>query len=236
MTILVTDCPRCRAAEMTFDVRACHQISSLNEFYYTFENFCVCRNCEKSTTFVMEIFSPNGRRLLFDDIQRIPSLSGDHYKIVGRVSLKDDTAVKVPEYCPSDVSIAFNEGAICLAVGCWNAAGTMFRKCVDLASKAKLPPPLEGEKDSLAHQRGNLKARLSWLLEKNLLTTGIHDLSDCIREDGNDGAHSDYAALSKSEAEDLLEFTVAILERLYTEPGKIEAAKAKRVERRAAEH
>jgi hypothetical protein len=58
----------------------------------------------------------------------------------------------------------------------------------------------------------------------------LRELASCVREDGNDGAHA--GTLSKEDAEDLLDFTCALLERLITEPKRLELAEARRNERR----
>jgi hypothetical protein len=50
------------------------------------------------------------------------------------------------------------------------------------------------------------------------------------REDANDGAH--VGNLSKEDAEDLLDFTTTLLERLGTEPKRLERAEARRKQRR----
>jgi hypothetical protein len=52
----------------------------------------------------------------------------------------------------------------------------------------------------------------------------------CIKEDGNDGAHE--GTLKKEDAEDILDFTVALLSRLYTEPERLRLAKLRRDKRR----
>jgi hypothetical protein len=49
--------------------------------------------------------------------------------------------------------------------------------------------------------------------------------------DGNDGAH--VGSLKKTDAEELLDFTVALLERMYTEPEKLRLAKDRRDSRRS---
>lgn len=54
--------------------------------------------------------------------------------------LKDRSAQPPPEHLPKELEEVFNEGARCLTVGGYNAAGTMFRLCVDLATKERLPP------------------------------------------------------------------------------------------------
>ncbi|KQS48531.1 hypothetical protein ASG20_14190 [Sphingomonas sp. Leaf198] len=59
----------------------------------------------------------------------------------------------------------------------------------------------------------------------------LADLADCVREDGNDGAHD--GTLGKADAEDLVDFTQQLLERVYSEPARLRIAKARREARRA---
>jgi hypothetical protein len=58
----------------------------------------------------------------------------------------------------------------------------------------------------------------------------LRELAKCIREDANDGAH--VGNLSKEDAEDLLDFTTTLLERLFTEPRRLELANERRQQRR----
>lgn len=105
----------------------------------------------------------------------------------------------------------------------------MFRLCVDMATRGMLPA--EGaEGGPNAKQRRDLGLRLPWLFDNGKLPEGLRDLSHCIKEDGNDGAHA--GTLTKEDAEDLLDFTSRLLERVYTEPGKLKAAKERRDQRR----
>jgi hypothetical protein len=104
----------------------------------------------------------------------------------------------------------------------------MFRACVDLATRPLLP---EGDLDGLnSRVRRDLGLRLPWLFKNGLLPKDLAGLSSCIREDGNDGAHQ--GTLTREDAEDLLDFTRSLLERLYTEPGKLLAAGERREKRR----
>jgi len=50
------------------------------------------------------------------------------------------------------------------------------------------------------------------------------------RERRNDGAHA--GSLTKVDAEDLLDFTTSLLERLFTEPERLKLAEARRAARR----
>jgi hypothetical protein len=55
-------------------------------------------------------------------------------------------------------------------------------------------------------------------------------LLDNLREDGNDGAHD--GTLTKDDAEDALDFTQILLQRLYTNPERLRLAEARRIARR----
>jgi hypothetical protein len=104
----------------------------------------------------------------------------------------------------------------------------MFRMCVDLATRSMLP---SGEEAGLnAKTRRDLGLRLPWLFERGYLPADLRELSTCIREDGNDGAHA--GTLMREDAEDLLDFTRALLERVYTEPERLRLAEERRVARR----
>ena len=72
---------------------------------------------------------------------------------------------------------------------------------------------------------------MPWLFEHGHLPADLRDLSTCIREDGNDGAHA--GTLTKEDAEDLLDFTRELLERLHTEPAKLRLVEERRKARRA---
>ncbi len=147
--------------------------------------------------------------------------------IEGFVSLKDRSGEAPPEHLPSDIEAVFREGATCLAVGCNNAAGTMFRLCLDLATRERLPEDAPGLNTSV---RRNLGLRLPWLFDSGKLPEALRELSGCVKEDGNDGAHA--GTLTVKEAEDLLDFTRILLERLYTEPARIRLARERRDKRR----
>ena len=79
--------------------------------------------------------------------------------------------------------------------------------------------------------RRNLGLRLPWLFDNSILPEVLRELSSCVKDDGNDGAHE--GTLKKEEAEDLLDFTFAILERIYTEPKRVQIAKERREARRS---
>lgn len=71
---------------------------------------------------------------------------------------------------------------------------------------------------------------MKWIFENEILPSDLEDLSRGIKDDGNDAAHD--GSLNKDDAEDLLDFTYILLERVYTEPERVKIAAQRRVARR----
>lgn len=68
------------------------------------------------------------------------------------------------------------------------------------------------------------------VFEQKVLTEALHDLSMCIKQDGNDGAHD--GSFTEHDAHDILDSAFLLLERLYTEQKCIEDARARQLARR----
>jgi Domain of unknown function (DUF4145) len=236
MALLVSDCPRCGTSSMTFDVMAELYTFTKNDWVRYYELFCVCRHCTRSTTFIVTLSDYDAR----DHFRETGSLVAwseslnPYFGIEGFINIADMTSVEPPEHLPEHIAAAFSEAAVCLTVKCFNAAGAMFRLCVDLATRPLLPDP----QDTTVAQPNNkqcrdLGLRLRWLFENDRLPSQLEELAKCIREDGNDGAHA--GSLTKVDAEDLLDFTTTLLERLYTEPQRLALAEERRRARRSKE-
>ena len=225
MSELVADCPRCGSSRITFDLASQTVIDTRINWQQWYEAFCICRHCGRSTVFILSEKGVNEAEFIRrTGLAKVPVAVGNLVCIEGFISLKDRVAMAPPEYLPDDIRAVFSEGATCLAVGCFNAAGTMFRLCVDLATNSMLP---EADGDGLNSKvRRSLGLRLSWLFDHNLLPEALRELSSCIKDDGNDGAHE--GSLKQEDANDLLDFTVVMLERLYTEPERLRLAKERR--------
>ena len=213
---------------MTFDVPASKCVSKDGDKWH--EVFGVCRNCGLTTIFVLtdsnlvtvNTTSQNGW------IANFGGVLNTLMDVDGFVSVKDAVTTNPPEFLPNDVNAVFIEGATCLAVHCYNAAGTMFRLCVDLATRPLLPT--EETAGLNGKTRRDLGLRLPWLFDTGRLPESLRDLSSCIKEDGNDGAHR--GTLTEADATDLLDFTFALLNRIYTEPERLKRAKERRDARR----
>jgi hypothetical protein len=216
---------------MTFDLRGDLHIATNHGWQRIYELFAVCRSCHRSTVFVRaeEQSDADGGPLAKTSPTAYEGsltgiLNGGAF-----ICIRDLVTINAPEYCPPAVEAAFREATICLAVGCFAAASTMFRRCVDLATR----PVVEeiGDRILSAASRGDLGLRLPWLFDRGYLPEALRELSSCIARDSNGDARARTAG--EAEAEDLRDFTASLLECLYTEPRRIELAKERRLRRHA---
>jgi hypothetical protein len=232
MAELVARCPRCGARHITFDVTGSTRVDSNYGWQTIHEAFCVCRHCHCSTVFVLaESGIDEAKAIQKTGLVKVPGSINDLVRVTHYISTKDEAGRQAPEHLPQDLKRAFDEGATCAAVGCYNAAACMFRLCIDLATRPLLP--VEETVGLTRRIRRDLGLRLPWLFENKLLQEALRDLSTCIREDGNDGAHA--GTIDEAGAEDLADFTVMLLERLYTEPARLRLAQERRDARRNPE-
>ncbi len=104
----------------------------------------------------------------------------------------------------------------------------MFRLCVDYVATDLRDAEPHNQPDPRA--RRSLGLLLQWLHDQKRLSAELHELSTCIKDDGNDGAHR--GTLSHADANDLLDFTVELLESHYTRKARLHEA----AQRRAARH
>lgn len=230
MPELVADCPRCGTRRVTFSAEASTMPSSYEEASkHYLEVFCICRHCKKSTVFIAETANTLTSAMIGMMLQtKAQSSLADILKVTDFVQVINTAGIEAPPHVPQAILDVFNEGSKCLAVNCPNAASTMFRLCVDLATRELLPA-----KDSpglAAKVRRDLGLRLQWLFDNQKLPESLQDLSHCVKEDGNDGAHR--GTLTQEDGADLADFTTALLQRLYTEPKRLEIAQTRRLARR----
>lgn len=221
-------CPRCSTTNQSFDLLAQNYLSKQYNWKRWYEIYCVCRSCHKGTIFLVSQQKVDDH---FPD-KPMPSYKGYVNDVVdheGYVSLKDQGVRAPPEHLEGEVAIAFREAETSRAVGCWNAAGAMYRSCVDLTTKALMPAEADPPD---ARTRRSMGLRLKWLFDNGKLPPELQPLSSCIQQDGNDAAHD--VALTEIDAEDLADFTFQLLERLFTIPQRLLEAEKRRLARRAS--
>lgn len=233
MPTFQADCPRCRTKAITFDVLS--GVSTGTEYGWKqhYELFSKCRRCFMATIFKLSLKDYEHNKI-FDSIAKI--LGSDKgldlvFAVEGYVNLKDNTVIAPPEYLPEAVERAFREGAVCLNVGCYNASGAMFRLAIDLATKGMLPLEDGSTGGPNRQQRTQLAFRLDWLFASEKLPESLKELANCVRGDGNDGAHD--GTLTKEDAANLLDFSTLLFERMFTEPERLRQAELRRAQRRS---
>ena len=123
----------------------------------------------------------------------------------------------LPEDLPPNVESFFLQGLENLKGQRWDAAGAMFRKTLDVATKI-IAPDLRNE---------NLFARINKLVETNLLTQAMGEWSHEIRLDGNSAIHDDDPE-SQEDAEALQKFSEAFLTYAFSLPSLVARNRAKR--------
>lgn len=232
---LIQDCPRCHSKRITFDAMERQYVGSGgSDWQMIFEVPAVCRYCERVVVWRImladyQAATATNRNEFWTQATNLASV----FTIKGYASLKDSTGTPPPEYVPTEIANVFNEASLSHAVDCPNASAAMSRLCLDMVTKNLLP---DAEDTSVAqpnsNQRKRLFDRLDWLFEQRRLPDDLKDLADTIRQHGNDGAHD--GTCTTIDAEDLLDFTSNVLERVYTQPERVRLARQRALDRRAA--
>lgn len=126
---------------------------------------------------------------------------------------------------PDRVAQLFREAAISRRARRYEAAGAIFRKTIDVASKHLYATDarLAGRNPADA-----LRSRLRALGDLKILDEEIVELADVAALDGNDAAH-EVDPYTAAEAEALEDLTADLLDRLFVRPAKLAAVKAKQI-------
>ena len=120
----------------------------------------------------------------------------------------------IPENLPPDVERVYLQAERNFPViGNEEAAGTMYRKALDIGLK-KIDPTATGM----------LKAKIKKLAADGKLTADIAEWSDHVRDMGNDAAHEE-APPTREELADLRSFTEMVMRYLFTLPAMVIARK-----------
>jgi hypothetical protein len=232
MSTLIGDCPRCQSQKVTFEIAVANWYQQEYGWVDWYEVPAKCRHCNRMTIFKCALSDISAQEAFKKkSIWSTDAHINSFFNVIGFVSIKDNAVIIPPEHVPDDIADIFREGSACLSLSCYNAAGSMFRLALDMTTKSLLPP--EGEEGGPNRaQRTRLFDRLNWLFDSHTLPLALREIADCVREDGNDAAHD--GTLAKADAEDLVDFLRVVLERVYTEPQRVEEAKARRLERRSS--
>jgi len=230
MGTVVHNCPRCGSRQVTLDCLGSTWVAK-QAWMNLAEAFFVCRACHSSCILLLRqrqndktleswLESTNGLENTKLDLTNMVQITNVLNKI-------DVRAEPPPDHLPPNIREVFLEANRCLVAECWNAAAAMYRLVLDLSTKSILPNSDEPN----ANVRRSLGLRLQWLFDNGKLPVDLKELSTCIQQDGNDGAHD--GTLTQEDAEDLRDFCFELTRRLFTEPERVRLAEERRKRRRA---
>ncbi|MBB6414243.1 DUF4145 domain-containing protein [Mesorhizobium sangaii] len=211
MGFLIRDCVRCGVKSVQMIARGFVQYDGLNS-----EIFMVCQSCIRGSIYHGQPQSNPVEERGALDAQR----SYHHDPIIVEFA-----APTISTSVPDRVADLFREAAISRRAHRYEAAGAIFRKTIDVASK-HLYATDERLKDRKPADA--LRSRLKALGELKILDEEIVELADVAALDGNDAVH-DVDPYTAAEAEALEDLTADLLDRLFVRPAKLAAVKAKQI-------
>lgn len=117
---------------------------------------------------------------------------------------------------PEQLRTVFDEAARSFKAKAFTASAIMCRKS------------LEGLCVEKGYNTGNLAVRLKALRDTQIIESRLFEWADQLRLSGNDAAHDLGVTISPEEARDIMEFTQALLEYVYTFQARFEVFKSRR--------
>jgi hypothetical protein len=117
---------------------------------------------------------------------------------------------------PNPIKTAYKEAISCFEAKAYTATAIMCRKT------------LEGICAEHGVKGNNLVANLKELKDKGIIENRLYDWADALRISGNEAAHDVKVTISPEDARDILEFTHALLEYIFTFRDRFEQFKQRR--------
>ena len=139
---------------------------------------------------------------------------GDGWEAPSRIYPSEEKALNLP--IPTSVCEVYNEARSCFRAKAYTATAIMCRKtleaiCAEHKIKAK-----------------NLISRLESMKESGIIEKRLFDWADMLRISGNEAAHDLQTKVPLEDARDILDFTNALIEYVFTFRDKFEAFKKRR--------
>lgn len=208
-TSLQFDCPHCLTRRAGFAVvfKWSDRTSGTRAYL-----LAICGVCNLGIILQSRHKAGTGHPDLAKHVVEYPST---HYEIEAAWPSAD---TDYPAGIPENVHSFYVQGIENLRARRWDAAGAMFRKTLDVATKI-VAPDLKGKP---------LFQRINDLLVRGLLTPAMGDWSHEIRLDGNDAVH-DEEPETESDAVAAQGFTEAFLRYTFTLPAMVAENRQKRV-------
>ena len=215
MPTIAMDCPHCLRDKMTFDVTGWkeRQVNAHGDTQLSIA--CFCRNCCRLAEAVA-VFRAHQRDDLGAVVRGLQQGQSDLTKFAGRFTISPPRpTVHAPEHISPEVKRAFLQGEHNRQQRHYDAAGAMFRKALDVATKQKMPESKE-----------MLAKRLRAMKEAGMLTADIADWAEHIKTLGNEATH-DADEPTQQDIDDLANLTRMTLIYLFEMPERIKIMRKK---------
>lgn len=211
------DCPHCgtRAAFFAgqgyfyYDIITMGDYRHFHQIYALYRCSICCNGVAALCGFVSKDNNPRTNINIVFGTDETPILA----------SYPDEKEESAPKFVPENVERFYLQGLSSLGSSSWDAAGSMFRKTLDTATKAI--------NTSLTERR--LVDRIDKLFDSGGLTKQLQEWAHEIRMDGNDAVHDD-DPFTENDAKELKDFTEIFLQYTFSMPGKLEERKKLRAQ------
>ncbi|MCH4548248.1 DUF4145 domain-containing protein [Rhizobium changzhiense] len=220
MGFFVRDCVRCGTRNVVHHIHGESVVRKHSQNHH--ELVGACADCRQYSVYVW--YAPTGGQ------PEAASYNGNVADFPGQRLSEEavriaTTAVELSEFIPERIANLFREANECRQMTWYEAAGAMYRKTLDVATKH-----IYAHDSRLIDRQPAqaLRVRIKSLGEMKILDDDIVELADVAALDGNDATH-DVDPYTKDEAEALEDLTFDLLERLFVRPAKIAAVKAKQI-------
>jgi hypothetical protein len=117
---------------------------------------------------------------------------------------------------PKNIEQAFTEAVVCFNAKAFTASAIMCRKT------------LEGLCDAHGAKTGNLAKRLGKLRDDGIIESRLFEWAEELRVFGNEAAHGVDSRILRQDCEDILEFTEALAQYVFTYRDKFQQFKQRR--------
>lgn len=188
--LLTLDCPHCGTKSVAFTVQCKHLVKTLPRSGMQDptmnEIYLTCNICNEGVI----------ATIIDQEIHRVVP----------------NASIATPPHLPENVKRFFEQGTCNLGEN-WDAAGSMFRKALDISLIEKFPKI-----------KGSLFERIKDAESQKLLTPELAEWADQIRLEGNAAVHDDEPFL-KEQANDLANFTDLVLRYVFTLPQMLKQAR-----------
>jgi hypothetical protein len=118
---------------------------------------------------------------------------------------------------PKSVRGSFEEARLCLQAGAYTAAAAMCRRALEAICRDRAVSP-----------KKSLIAALNELKNNGDIDPSLFEWADALRVTGNEAAHASGMTISRTDAQDTVDFTEAIIDYLYIFKARFEEFSVRR--------